>query len=65
MGLAALSHRLVRSELARGTLNTVKVAGWPLGRNIRIVQLKEAFALKAVRHFLEVARKRIPQIRFL
>jgi DNA-binding transcriptional LysR family regulator len=65
MGLSALAHRLVREELARGTLHIVKVPGWPLERNIRIVQLKGAFTSKAVQHFLEMARRRIPQIRFI
>jgi DNA-binding transcriptional LysR family regulator len=65
MGLSALSHRLVREELARGTLKPVKVAGWPLRRQIRIVRLKDAFVLKAVQHFLRLARKRIPEIRFV
>jgi hypothetical protein len=65
MGLAALSHRLVKTELARGTLKTVRVAGWPLRQHIRIVQLKSAFALKAVNHFLELARRKIPHVRFL
>ena len=65
MGLAALSHRLVKEELARGFVKTVKVAGWPLRRKIRIVQLKKALLLKAVQHFLHLAGKRIPEIRFL
>lgn len=65
MGLSALSHRLVREELARGTLKPVKVAGWPLRRQLRIVQLKDAFVLKAVQHFLQLARKKIPEIRFV
>ena len=60
-----MSHRLARDELARGTLKLVKIAGWPLRRKIRIVQLKEAFALKAVQHFLQLARNRIPEIRVL
>ena len=64
MGLSALSHRLVGSELARGTVNIVRLAGWPLKRAIRIVQLQDAFAPKVVQHFLELARKRIPQLRF-
>lgn len=65
MGLSALSHRLVKEELARGTVQTVKVAGWPLRRKIRIVQLKEALLLKAVQHFLQLAGKSIPDIRIL
>lgn len=65
MGLSALSHRLVREELARGALKPVKVAGWPLRRQIRIVQPKDAFVLKAVQHFLQLARKKIPEIRFV
>jgi hypothetical protein len=60
-----MSHRLARDELTRGTLKLVKIAGWPLRRKIRIVQLKEAFALKAVQHFLQLARNRIPEIRVL
>ena len=60
-----MSHRLARDELSRRTLKVVKVAGWPLRRKIRIVQLKEAFALKAVQHFLQLARKRVPEIRVL
>ncbi|MBI1873020.1 MAG: hypothetical protein HYS05_03910 [Acidobacteria bacterium] len=65
MGLSALSHRLVREEMARGLLKPVKVAGWPLLRQIRIVRLKDAFVLKAAHHFLQLARKRIPEIRFV
>lgn len=65
MGLTALSHRLVRDELARGRLKSVKVSGWPLRRHIRIVQLKDAFSLKAVEHFLQLAQQRIPEIRFV
>jgi hypothetical protein len=60
-----MSHRLARDELTRGTLKLVKIAGWPLRRKIRIVQLKEAFALKAVQHFLQLARHKIPEIRVL
>jgi hypothetical protein len=60
-----MSHRLARDELTRGTLKLVKIAGWPLGRKIRIVQLKEAFALKAVQHFLRLARHKTPDIRVL
>ena len=51
--------------MSRGTLKLVKIAGWPLGRKIRIVQLREAFALKAVQHSLQLARSRIPEIRVL
>jgi len=65
MGVSALSHRLVREEMTRGTLKPVKVAGWPLQRQIRIVQVRNVFVLKAVRHFLQLARKRIPEIRFI
>jgi hypothetical protein len=43
----------------------VKIAGWPLRRKIRIVQLREAFALKAVQHFLQLARHKIPEIHVL
>ncbi len=60
-----MSLRLTRDELSRGTLKLVKIAGWPLRRKIRIVQLKEAFALKAVQHFLQLARHKIPDIRVL
>ena len=60
-----MSRRLTRDELARGTLKLVNLAGWPLRRKIRIVQLREAFALKAVQHFLQLARNRIPEIRVL
>jgi hypothetical protein len=49
--------------LSRGTLKLVKIAGWPLRRKIRIVQLREAFTLKAVQHFLQLAQNRIPEIR--
>jgi len=55
----------MRDELSRGTLKLVKIAGWPLRRKIRIVQLREAFALKAVQHFLQLARHKIPEIRVL
>ena len=60
-----MSHRLTRDEFSRGTLNLVKLEGWPLRRKIRIVQLREAFSLKAIQHFLQLARKRIPEIRIL
>lgn len=60
-----MSHRLVRDELSRGTLKLVKIMGWPLRRKIRIVQLTEAFALKAVQHFLQLVRKKVPEIRVL
>jgi hypothetical protein len=56
---------LAKDELSRGALKLVKIAGWPLLRKIRILQLKEAFALKAVQHFLHLAQKRIPEIRAL
>jgi hypothetical protein len=60
-----MSHRLARDELSRGTLKLVKIGGWPLRRKIRIVQLREAFALKAVQHFLRLARHKILAIRVL
>ena len=60
-----MSQRLTRDELSRGTLKLVKIAGWPLRRKIRIVQLREAFALKAVQHFLQLAQNRIREIRIL
>jgi hypothetical protein len=60
-----MSHRLTKDELSRGTLKLVKIAGWPLRRKIRIIQLREAFALKAVQHFLQLARHKIPEICFL
>jgi hypothetical protein len=60
-----MSHRLTKDELSRGALKLVKIAGWPLRRKIRIVQLREVFALKAVQHFLQLARHKIPEIRVL
>jgi len=51
--------------LARGTLKTVKMAGWPLKRKIRILHLKESYVSKAVQHFLLLARKKIAKVRFL
>ena len=60
-----MSQRLMRDELSRATLKLVKIAGWPLRRKIRIVQLREAFALKAVLHFLQLVRHKIPEIRVL
>jgi hypothetical protein len=63
--MTALSKRLITEELARGTLKTVKPAGWPLHRTIRIVRLKNAFVSKAVDHFLRLLRKKIRQVRFL
>lgn len=65
MGLSALSHSLVREDLAGGTLKTVTMAGWPLKRKIRIVQLKKSYVSKAIQHFLLLARKRIAKVRFL
>ncbi len=65
MGLSALSHSLVREDLARGTLKTVRLSGWPLRRKIRIVQLKGTFVSKAVQHFLLLAHKKIAKVRFL
>lgn len=61
--MTALSKRLITEELARGTLKTVKPAGWPLQRTIRIVRLKNAFVSKAVDHFFQLVRKRIREIR--
>ena len=47
-------------------LQPVKLAaGSQLRRHIRIVRLTDAFVLKAVHHFLELAHKRIPGIRFV
>ena len=63
--MTALSKRLVREELARGTLKAVKATGWPLQRTIRIVRLREAFVSKAVQHFLQLVRKRLRDVRFL
>jgi hypothetical protein len=60
-----MSRRLTKDELSRGTLKLVKIAGWPLRRKIRIVQFREAFTLKAVQHFLQLAQNRIPEIRVL
>jgi hypothetical protein len=60
-----MSRRLAKDELSRGTLKLVKIQGWPLRRQIRIVQGKEAFAFKAVQHFLRLARNKIPEIRVL
>ena len=65
MGLSALSHSLVREDLARGTLKSVRMAGWPLKRKIRIVQLKKSYVSKAVQHFLLLVPKRIAKVRFL
>jgi hypothetical protein len=65
MGVSALSQGLIREEVRRGTLKAVKVAGWPLRRQIRIVRLTEAFVLKAAQHFLHLARRSIPEIRFV
>jgi hypothetical protein len=63
--MTALSKRLITEELARGTLKTVKLAGWPLQRTIRIVRLKNAFVSKAVDHFLRLLRKKIREVHFL
>jgi hypothetical protein len=63
--LSALSRSLVRDDLARGTLKTVKMNGWPLRRDIRILRLKDSYVSKAVQHFLILARKRVAGIRFL
>jgi hypothetical protein len=60
-----MSRRLMRDELSRGTLKLVKIAGWPLRRKITIVELREAFTLKTVQHFLQLAQNRIPEIRVL
>ena len=60
-----MSQRLMRDELSRGTLKLVKIEGWPLRRKITIVQLREAFTLKTVQHFLQLAQNRIPEIRVL
>jgi len=55
---------LVKEDLARGVLKTVKAPGWPLKRNIRIAQMEGAFVSKAVEHFLTLAEKKIPKARF-
>lgn len=60
MGLSALSRRLVKDELARGTLRPLTLVGWPLRRKIRLIQLKDAFVLKAVEHFINLARAQNP-----
>lgn len=64
MGVTALSKRLVREELAHGTLKPVRATGWPLQRTIRIVRLREAFVSKAVQQFLQMVRKSLPDVRF-
>lgn len=63
--MTGLSKRLVKDDLSRGTLKTVRLAGWPLQRTIKIVRLKNAFVSKAVQHFLQLFRKRIREARFL
>jgi len=60
-----MSRRLAKDELTRGTLKLVKIPGWPLRRKIRIVQVREAFALKTVQRFLRLARNKVPEIRVL
>jgi DNA-binding transcriptional LysR family regulator len=65
LGLSALSKRLIREELTRGTLKPVKLEGWPLRKTIRVVRLKDAFVSKAVQHFLHLLRKSIREARFL
>jgi hypothetical protein len=60
-----MSHRLPKDELTRGSLKVVRLLGWPLRRKIRILQAREAFALKAVQHFLRLARNKVPKIRIL
>lgn len=53
MGLSALSQRLVVEDVKRGVLKPMKVTRSPLRRQIRVVQLKDAFVLKAVQQFLQ------------
>ena len=63
--MSALSKRLVDDDLKRGTLKIVRLEGWPRHRTIRIVRLKNAFESKAVRHFLQLARKRLRKATFV
>jgi hypothetical protein len=38
--------------------------GWPLSRKIRVSILKDGFVSKAVQHFLQLARRKMPEGRF-
>lgn len=64
MGLSALSRRLVADELRRGGLKMVRIKGWPLSRTIRLIMLKDSFLSKAIQHFLELVRKKVPEAQY-
>ena len=61
MGISALSSRLVKEEVRRGSLKTVRIDGWPLSRKIRIVVVRAHFTSKATWRFLELVRKELPE----
>ena len=61
MGISALSSRLVKEDVRRAALKTVRMDGWPLSRKIRIVVVRDHFTSKAVRRFLELVRKKMPE----
>ena len=43
----------------------VRVKGWPLSRTIRLIMLKDSFVSKAIRHFLELVRQKVPEGQYL
>lgn len=62
--MAALSRRLVKEELRRGSLRLVAVRGWPLSAKIQVVMLKDCYVSTAMRHFLQLVRDKMPEGRF-
>ena len=60
-----MSKRLLKEEVARGTLKMLKLPGWPLHRTIHIVRLREAYPFRAMRQLLELAATRVPDIDML
>jgi hypothetical protein len=58
-----MSRRLLKEELARRTLKILRVPGWPLRRTLYLVRLREAYSFRAVRHLVELAAMKIPELR--
>jgi len=43
----------------------MQIKGWPLSRKIRVSVLKDGFVSKAVQHFLQLARRKMPEGHFV
>jgi hypothetical protein len=60
-----MSKRLLKEEVARGTIKVLRVSGWPLRRTIHIVRLREAYPFRAMQQLLELAGSKLPELRFM